>query len=166
MRFVLCAHLHDLHLAAHDHVELVPRLAGVEELVAGRAGLVAQVAQRAVLRELELEPLEELDAAEHLRELPEVLLRPLLRRSDEDARHAVLELLVDPQVLLAVHRGEHAALCGADRGGASPLERRTPEQRSLAERFRLAQPFHLLVVENDAHLPVHDVEELIPFVAE
>ena len=70
MCFVLCAHLHDLHLAAHDHVELVPRLAGVEELVAGRAGLVAQVAQRAVLRELELEPLEELDAAEHLRELP------------------------------------------------------------------------------------------------
>ena len=63
MRFVLRAHLHDLHLAAHDHVELVPRLAGVEELVAGRAGLVAQVAQRAVLRELELEPLEELDAA-------------------------------------------------------------------------------------------------------
>ena len=39
MRFVLCAHLHDLHLAAHDHVELVPRLAGVEELVAGGAGL-------------------------------------------------------------------------------------------------------------------------------
>ena len=63
-----------------DHVELVPRLAGVEELVAGGAGLVAQVAQRAVLRELELEPLEELDAAEHLRQLPEVLLRPLLRR--------------------------------------------------------------------------------------